>query len=192
MYIDPVRQYADFSKYPKADFILVTHEHGDHLDAAAINALSGPGTRVVLPEASRKKLGKGEALTHGAEINAPGLTIRAVPAYNVSPDKLGYHPKSRADNGYLITAGTGTGSLRIYIAGDTEPIPEMASLGQIDIAFLPMNLPYTMTPEQVAGAARVIRPRILYPYHFGKTDTGQLVALLAAEKSIEIRIRELQ
>lgn len=192
VYIDPVRQYADFSKYPRADLILVTHEHGDHLDPAAIAALSTPATRIILPEASRKKLGKGEALAHYAEVQAAGLTVRAVPAYNVSPDRQGFHPKSRGDNGYLITAGSGIDVLRIYIAGDTEPIPEMANLGQVDIAFLPMNLPYTMTPEQVAAAARTIHPRILYPYHFGKTDTNRLVSLLAEEKGIEVRIRKLE
>lgn len=188
IYVDPVSQYANFSKYPKADLILVTHEHGDHLDAGAIAVLSKNGTRIILPEASRQKLGKGEALGHNHTVEAAGVRVMAVPAYNVTPNRTGYHPKDRKDNGYVITAG----SLRIYIAGDTEPIPEMANLDPIDIAFLPMNQPYTMTPEQAAASARVIKPKILYPYHFGSTDTAALQKLLAANPEIEVRIRNLQ
>lgn len=188
IYIDPVSQYANFSKYPKADLILITHEHGDHLEAKAIAALRTESTRVILPEASRQKLGTGEALEHTKTIEVSGLKIMAVPAYNVTPGRTSYHPKSRKDNGYIISAG----SLRIYIAGDTEPIPEMAVLGPVDIAFLPMNQPYTMTPEQAAAAARMIKPKILYPYHFGSTDTAALVKLLAQNPDIEVRIRNLQ
>ena len=188
IYIDPVRQYADYSKLPKADLILVTHEHGDHLDAAAIASLRKPDTRIILPESSRAKLGSGEALEHGRAVQASGISVEAVPAYNSTAGRTGYHPKERKDNGYVLTVGT----LRIYVAGDTEPTAEMSRLGAIDIAFLPMNLPYTMTPEQAAAAARTIQPKILYPYHFGSTDTGLLTKLLADEKGIEIRMRKLQ
>ena len=188
IYIDPVRQYADFSKFPKADLILVTHEHGDHLDPAAIASLEKPATRIILPEASRAKLGAGETLQHGRVVQAAGVAVEAVPAYNSSAGRAGYHPRERKDNGYIITVG----NLRIYAAGDTEPTPEMAGMGAIDIAFLPMNLPYTMTPEQVAAVARAIRPVILYPYHFGSTETGLLTKLLAGEPGIEIRVRKLQ
>ncbi|MCX7028214.1 MAG: MBL fold metallo-hydrolase [Spirochaetes bacterium] len=187
IYVDPVKQYGDFSKFPAADLVLVTHEHGDHLDPGAITALSKTGTRVVLPEASRRKLGSGEALEHGQTLTVAGISVKAVPAYNVSAGRTGYHPKDRGDNGYVLTVG----SLRVYAAGDTEPIPEMADLGPIDIAFLPMNLPYTMTPEQAAQAARVIRPKILYPYHFGDSDTALLKSLLTGEKEIEVRLRKL-
>lgn len=188
IYIDPVRRYADFSKYPNADLLLITHEHGDHLESAAIDALKGSATRIVLPESSRAKLGEGETLDHGKTVEAAGIAALAVPAYNVSADRLRYHPKERKDNGYILTVG----NLRIYVAGDTEPIPEMADFGRIDIAFLPMNLPFTMTPEQAAAAARTIKPRILYPYHFGTTDPNLLVKLLADEKGIEVRVRNLQ
>ena len=188
VYIDPVKQYGDYSKFPKADLILVTHEHGDHLDPDSIALLKTGATKILLPEASRKKLGMGETLTHGQRIEAAGLSIEAVPAYNVSAGRENFHPKSRKDNGYILSAG----ALRIYVAGDTEPIPEMEGLGAIDIAFLPMNLPYTMSPEQVAAAARTIRPKILYPYHFGTTDTGSLAKLLADEPGIQIRLRKLQ
>jgi len=188
IYIDPVSQYGDFPKYPKADLILITHEHGDHLDPNAVATLSKSGTRILLPEASRRKLGKGESLEHGRALDVAGVTISAVPAYNVTPGHTNYHPKDRRDNGYVITAGF----LRVYVAGDTEPIPEMADLGRIDIAFLPMNQPYTMTPEQAAAAARIIRPKILYPYHFGSTDTSELTGPLSNDKDIEVRIRNLQ
>lgn len=188
IYIDPVKQYGDFSKFPKADLVLVTHEHGDHLDPGSIAALKTASTRIILNGASRKKLGKGEALEHGKVLESAGVSVKAVPAYNVTAGRTNYHPKDRRDNGYVITVG----NLHIYVAGDTEVIPEMADLGHIDIAFLPMNLPYTMTPEQVATAARTIKPKILYPYHFGNTDTSQLAKLLEGEKGIEVRLRKLQ
>jgi len=128
------------------------------------------------------------ALDWGRSVRAAGIEATAVPAYNVTPDHLGYHPKDRHDNGYLAAVGY----LRIYIAGDTEPTAEMAKLDRIDIAFLPMNQPYTMTPEQAAAAARAVRPRILYPYHFGSTDPRVLLNLLAHDSEIEVRIRNLQ
>lgn len=128
------------------------------------------------------------ALDWGRSVRAAGIEATAVPAYNVTPDHLGYHPKDRHDNGYLAAVGY----LRIYIAGDTEPTAEMATLGSVDIAFLPMNQPYTMTPEQAAAAARAVHPKILYPYHFGSTDPKTLVNLLAHDSDIEVRIRNLQ
>lgn len=188
VYVDPVTRYADYSTYPKADILLVTHEHGDHMEPAAVDALSSAATRLLAPAATRAKLGKGEVLEHGGKIDAAGISVTAVPAYNTTPGRTNYHPRERKDNGYVLTIG----NLRIYVAGDTEPIPEMAELGRIDIAFLPMNQPYTMIPEQVAAAARTIRPKILYPYHFGTTDTAELSKLLSGEEDIEIRFRELQ
>lgn len=188
IYIDPVSQYGEFSKFPDANLILVTHEHGDHLDKTAIGSIKSSSTRILLPAATQKKFGDGEILEHGRKLESLGITVEAVPAYNVSAGKTGYHPKERKDNGYILTVG----KLRIYIAGDTEPIPEMASFGHIDIAFLPMNQPYTMTPSQAAEAARVLKPAILYPYHFGSTDTALLAKLLADAPGIEVRIRKLQ
>lgn len=118
-----------------------------------------------------------------------GLKIEAVPAYNIVHMRSGnnpFHPKG-VGNGYVITFG----DTRVYVAGDTENTPEMKQLEDIDIAFLPMNLPYTMTPEMVADAAKALKPRILYPYHFGQTDTSKLVELLKDQKDIEVRIRKL-
>lgn len=187
-YIDPVSEYGHYSDYPKADAILVTHEHFDHLDPKVIDILSNSSTRIVVSGSTRAKLGKGELLEHGAQLQIAGLGITAVPAYNVTVGRTNYHPKGRHDNGYIISIG----ELRIYIAGDTEPIPEMGNFGRIDIAFLPMNQPYTMTPEQVAMAVAMIKPKILYPYHFGSTDTNALIKLLKNDKETEVRIRKLQ
>jgi L-ascorbate metabolism protein UlaG (beta-lactamase superfamily) len=123
-------------------------------------------------------------MKNGDTQNLAGISIEAVAAYNLEKP---FHPKGNG-NGYVLAFG----DTRVYVAGDTENIPEMKSLKGIDVAFLPMNLPYTMTPEQAADAAKVIRPKILYPYHYGNTDTGKLVDLLKDAPGIEVRIRDLQ
>lgn len=194
LYIDAVSDYGVYTRYPKADLILITHEHADHLDAAVIKTVSKPGTRLIVSRPVKNKLGTGEVLNHGEthKISVPAwkseIEIKAVPAYNITEGRTHFHPKDRGDNGYIIAIG----SLRIYLAGDTEDIQEMSDLGHIDIAFLPMNQPYTMLPEQAAAAAWRIRPSILYPYHFGSSDTARLKKLLEKEKDIEIRIRRMQ
>jgi L-ascorbate metabolism protein UlaG (beta-lactamase superfamily) len=190
VYVDPVSQFADFSKMPKADLILVTHEHGDHLDVAAIDKVRTGKMKLVYAAACAEKVARGIVMKNGESRTIDGIKIEAVPAYNlvhVRSEGVPFHAKG-AGNGYVITFG----GKRIYIAGDTENVPEMSNLGKIDVAFLPMNLPYTMTPEMVAEAAKRIKPKVLYPYHFGNTDTAQLVALLKGEKEIEIRIRKMQ
>jgi L-ascorbate metabolism protein UlaG (beta-lactamase superfamily) len=126
-------------------------------------------------------------LRNGEQRTIGGVRVEAVAAYNTTSGRERFHPKGR-DNGYILTFGTE----RIYVAGDTEDTPEMKALTNIAIAFLPMNQPFTMTPEQVAAAARAFRPRILYPYHFGNTDMGRLTALLADVTDIEIRLRDLR
>lgn len=187
IHIDPVAQYADYSKLPKADLILVTHEHGDHLDPKAIEQILKPTTSIVLNPNSAAKLGKGKAIKNGETIEVLGISILAVPAYNTTAGRDRYHPKGR-DNGYVLQFP----GLTVYVAGDTEDILEMKDLMGIDIAFLPMNQPYTMTPPQVASAARVIKPRVLYPYHFGETPTQELAALLKDERGIDLRIRKMK
>ena len=190
IYADPVSQFADFSHMPKADLILVTHEHGDHLDSLAIERCRTEKTIILCTEACAAKVRGATVMKNGDRTVKDNLTIEAVPAYNLvhmrSPG-VPFHAKG-VGNGYVLTLG----GKRIYVAGDTENIPEMSNLGVIDCAFLPMNLPYTMTPEMVAEAAKRIRPKILYPYHFGKTDTASLVSLLKDQKGIEIRIRNMQ
>jgi len=189
IHVDPWSQLADYSKLPKADIILVTHEHQDHLDPSAIKAISTNKTIVILTEKCSQKV-KGTIMKNGDVKTVEGLKIEAVPAYNIvnkRPDGNPYHPKGDG-NGYIITFG----DKRVYVAGDTENTPEMKALKNIDVAFLPMNLPYTMTPEMVADAVKTFKPKILYPYHFGKTDTSQLTKLLANEKGIEVRIRDME
>lgn len=190
IHVDPVSREADYSKMPKADLVLITHNHGDHLDSAAVEAIRKGGTRIVVSPAAARKIPGSEVLENGASLDAAGFHIEAVPAYNlvhVTAAGNPYHPRGKG-NGYIVAFG----DVRVYVAGDTENTPEMKGLKGIDVAFLPMNLPYTMTPEMVADAARAFRPRILYPYHYGQTDPQELVKLLAGEKGIEVRVRDLR
>ena len=190
IHVDPVGRYADYSQLPKADLILVTHEHRDHLDKQAIDRITKEDTLLALTAACAERIGHGLVMRNGDAKTFKGLRVEAVPAYNVvhmrSPGQP-FHPRG-VGNGYVITFG----NKRVYVAGDTENVPEMAKLATIDIAFLPMNLPYTMTPEMVAEAVHVIKPRIVYPYHFGNTDTSQLVRLLKDVENVEIRVRKMK
>ncbi len=186
--IDPVSIFADYTKLPKADVILITHEHADHLDAKAVSALEKKGTVIVANFASQKLLGKGIAMKNGEKLKPVSyLNLEAVPAYNTTAGREKFHPKGR-DNGYILTIG----GLRIYIAGDTEDISEMKKLKNIDIAFLPVNQPYTMTVDQAVNAARMFKPHILYPYHYGETKVVEIKEKLKAEPAIEVRIRQMQ
>lgn len=188
IFVDPVSEYADYTRQPKADFILITHEHHDHFDPKAIAALETEETSIVTNPVCQKMLGKGQAMKNGEVIQfAPDIRIEAIPAYNTTPGREIYHPKGR-DNGYILTLD----DTRIYIAGDTEDIPEMEQIKDIDIAFLPVNQPYTMTPAQAIRAAKIIHPHILYPYHYGDTDINQVKDGLKDEPEIEVRIRALQ
>ena len=189
IHIDPFSRVADYSQLSKADLILITHEHQDHLDLDALGKVQTGETDLVLTETCARQLNRGIIMQNGEQQIVRGIPIEAVPAYNLVHKRDNgqpYHPKG-VGNGYIITFS----GLRVYVAADTENTPEMKSLVGIDIAFLPMNLPYTMTPEMVADAAVAFRPRILYPYHFGNTDVQKLVHLLQDEKDIEVRIRQL-
>ena len=189
VYVDPDGRLADFAKLPKADLVLVTHQHGDHFDPAAIAALRQPSTRIIVTAQCLPLPAGASTMKNGDKARFADMSVEAVPAYNVvhhRGDGRPFHPRGEG-NGYVL----GFPGLRAYVAGDTENIPEMRTLAGVDIAFLPMNLPYTMTPEMVADAARMLRPKILYPYHYGDTDTGRLVRLLQGEQGIEIRIRKM-
>jgi len=190
VYVDPFSKLADYATLPKADVIVITHEHRDHLDPAAIEKIRTEKTTVVLTGTGAKQLTGGIVMKNSDVQIIEGVTIEAVPAYNIVHKRdtgEPFHPRG-AGNGYIMTFG----DKRVYVAGDTENIPEMTGLKNIDIAFLPMNLPYTMTPEMTAAAAKMIQPKILYPYHYGSTDTSLLTALLKDQKGIEVRIRKME
>ena len=189
IHVDPVGRYADYSKMPEADIIFITHEHGDHLDPDSVKKIRKPDTEIVLTEKCAEKISGGVVMKNGDFRTVKGIPVRAVPAYNIVHKRAGgapYHPRG-VGNGYVIQFGY----TKVYVAGDTENIPEMKELSGIDIAFLPMNLPYTMSPEMVADAVRMFNPKILYPYHYGNTDTSKIVELLKDKKDCEVRIRKL-
>lgn len=225
--VDPVTKLGnrtiDYSTMPKADCILVTHEHADHFDKEAIRLLTSDNTRLIMNKRCVEMYGAGDVMANGqisdklqSSLSEPcsarqpdansaskagtqlarrvngqwsmvnEITLEAVPAYNTTEGHLQFHPKGR-DNGYILTLD----GLRIYIAGDTEDIPEMSDIKDIDIAFLPCNQPYTMTPEQLVRAAKVIKPKVLFPYHYGNTDVSTIPAKLEGE-GIDVRIRHYE
>ena len=189
--IDPVAKLGnkviDYAAMPKADYLFVTHEHGDHFNQDAIRILSGETTRFITNKRCADMFGSGEVMANGDKKQiADDFTVEAVPAYNTTEGHLQFHPKGR-DNGYILTID----GLRIYIAGDTEDIPEMASIKDIDIAFLPCNQPYTMTTAQLVKAARVVKPKVLFPYHYGQTDVSGIPAQLKSD-GIDVRIRHYE
>lgn len=193
IYVDPFSRAGDYANLPKADMILVTHAHPDHFDMGAIEKINTANTQMIYTQEcanTNKYKGKTIVMKNGDNKTVDNITIEAVPAYNIEhkrPDGNVFHPKGEG-NGYLITFG----DKRVYVAGDTENIPEMKNLGKIDIAFLPMNLPYTMTPEQAADAAKMVHPKVFYPYHYGDTDVNRLVNLMKDEKGVEVRIRDMK
>ena len=187
--VDPVSglgKPTDYAtEFPKADYLLVTHEHGDHLDKEAIAALRKDGTAFITNARCAEIMGWGEVMANGErkELQA-GIGLETVPAYNYTEGRTQFHPKGR-DNGFILTLD----GLRIYIAGDTEDIPEMADIKDIDIAFLPVNQPYTMTVDQCVNAAKTLAPKVLIPYHFGQTDLSPLPGQLPG---IDVRLRQMQ
>ena len=189
--IDPVTKLGNrtinYTAMPKADYLLVTHEHGDHFDKEAIRILTGEQTRFITNKRCAEMFGAGEVMENGNKIRiADDFTVEAVPAYNTTEGHLQFHPKGR-DNGYILTLD----GLRIYVAGDTEDIPEMDGIKDIDIAFLPCNQPYTMTVAQLVRAARMVRPKVLFPYHYGQTDISDVPSQLKGD-GIDVRIRHYE
>ena len=189
IHVDPVGEYADYQEMPGASLVLVSHQHGDHLDVSAVGAVRRGGTVVIAPPICSEHLDGARILGNGQTTSAHGVEVEAVPAYNIRHTRDGrtpFHPRGEG-NGYILTLG----EKRLYLAGDTENIPEMRDFGRVDIAFLPMNLPYTMTPEMAAEAARMLQAGIVYPYHFVETETSRLVELLADLPEVEVRVRAM-
>jgi L-ascorbate metabolism protein UlaG (beta-lactamase superfamily) len=184
VYIDPAQ--GNFDGLPKADLILITDIHFDHFVPDIIAKLRKPGTVIAGPEAVAQKLTGIEILRNGESKTFGAWGVEAVAAYNLkrgpAPGQF-YHEKGRG-NGYVLTWG----GKRIYVAGDTEAIPEMRALRNIDIAFVPMNLPYTMTPEEAAGAVKAFKPKVVYPYHYRGTDVNVFAKALEGS-GIEVRLR---
>jgi L-ascorbate metabolism protein UlaG (beta-lactamase superfamily) len=199
VYVDPVGGAAAFTGMPKPDLILLTHMHPDHFDTKTLDAIVPAGVKPVLivPKSVAEKLTDGlkgktdvKILANGEKAEVQGIGLEAVAAYNTSSGKENFHPKGR-DNGYVLSLG----GKKIYIAGDTEDTPEMRAMKGIDVAFLPMNLPYTMSVDKAAEAIRALKPKIVYPYHYRssdntKADFEQLKKLMGADSGVEIRVRD--
>jgi L-ascorbate metabolism protein UlaG (beta-lactamase superfamily) len=188
IYVDPVGAER-FAGQPAATAVLFTHGHSDHFDLPTLHAVAAelpetcnPDVAEKLPPAWREKA---QVLANGDKGHIEGFEIEAMPAYNLTPDRQNYHPRG-IGNGYVLSIG----GKRIYIAGDTEDTPEMRALRGIDVAFLPMNLPYTMEPEQAADAAQAFRPVVVYPYHYGGSDFPQVFARLLDGTGISVRLAD--
>ncbi len=175
--VDPVGGAAAYAGLPQPQLILITHEHGDHFDLPTLESL--PAVRIIANPAVWIKLppemqSRATQMHNGGAADVLGIRIEAIPAYNITEDRLQYHPKGR-DNGYVLTIG----GKRFLIAGDTEDTPELRALENIHAAFLPMNLPYTMTVQQAADAVGEFQPEIAYPYHHRGSDLAEFTRLVA-------------
>jgi L-ascorbate metabolism protein UlaG (beta-lactamase superfamily) len=184
IYLDPAKP-VDFSGKPKADLILITDIHGDHMDPDAIKAISKAGTEILAPPAVVQTVTTAKPITNGESKTWQDWTVEAIPAYNLKrgpePGKL-FHDKGRG-NGYVLTFG----GKRFYFSGDTEGVPEMRALKNIDVAFVCMNLPYTMPPDEAADAVKAFHPKIVIPYHYRGSDLSTFQKALAGT-GIEVRL----
>ena len=198
LYFDPVSMFGDFTKQPKADAVFITHCHFDHFEVKSISALSNKGTSLFIDSTSATMMRDSAAVKCTKNIMKPsetanllnGIKIECVPAYNITEGHQQFHPRARKDCGYILTIG---GS-RIYIAGDTENIPELKALKNIDVAFMPVNQPYTMTINQTIDAVKAMRPKVFYPYHYGGTNVKTDIKRLEKEAKAytDVRVRGME
>jgi L-ascorbate metabolism protein UlaG (beta-lactamase superfamily) len=184
IYVDP--SGADFSALPPATAILITHAHGDHFDPATLEKVAGDTAPILTTEEVQGKLAdalkaRSTVLRNGESGTLNGIAIEAVAAYNTTPERQKYHPQG-VGNGYVLSFG----DKRVYVAGDTEPTPEMLALKDIAVAFLPCNLPYTMTVDQLAEAIKTFRPAVTYPYHYGDTDLSGLPGMVGDASDVRL------
>lgn len=181
VYVDPVGTAEEYAGFPPPDLILITHIHKDHLAPELVAVLKQTDTQVIGPATVIEQLGYGTVIGNGESTSAAGLAIEAIPAFNTTPERLNFHPRGR-DNGYVLSKD----GVRLYISGDTEDIPAMRALQHIDIAFVCMNLPYTMTVEQAASAVNAFKPGVVIPYHYrgkdGMSDLDKFEKLVAGTK----------
>jgi L-ascorbate metabolism protein UlaG (beta-lactamase superfamily) len=184
IYVDPAPP-ANISGLKPGGLILITDIHGDHMNVADITALSNANTETIAPAAVQATVKTAKTLANGESTEWHKWKITAVPMYNIRnnmPNGTPYHPKGRG-NGYVLSYG----GKNFYFAGDTEGTPEMRALKDIDVAFIPMNLPYTMTPEDAADAVKAFRPKVAIPYHYRGQDVQKFAKALEGT-GIEVRI----
>jgi L-ascorbate metabolism protein UlaG (beta-lactamase superfamily) len=184
LYIDPAQ--GKYDDLPKADYILITDIHSDHMAPPLVERLSKPGTVILAPAAVAKTVTSATVIANGESKTIGPFQVEAVPIYNLKPASDGtlYHPKGRG-NGYVLTYG----GKRFYFSGDTEGTPEMKALRNIDVAFVCMNLPYTMSPQAAAEAVRAFHPAVVYPYHYSQSDLTAFAKALDGS-GIDVRVRD--
>lgn len=183
IYIDPVGGKEAFKGQKAPDIILITDIHGDHMSSETVLSIKLKHTKIIAPKAVVESIKMGEVLNNDEALKVNGISIKATPMYNTTASRLKFHQKGRG-NGYLISALEKI----IYISGDTEDIPEMRRIKNIDYAFICMNLPYTMSVKQAASAILEMKPKIVFPYHHKGSDLAKLKELLKSDKDIELNI----
>ncbi len=187
IYVDPVGDPVRFEPFPGPDLILITDIHQDHLSKEVVDKVKQPETLVIATLDAVTQLGYGKVLNNGDAFTDKGVRIEAVPAYNLTQERMKFHPKGRG-NGYVVTLE----GKRIYLSGDTEDIPEMRILKNIDYAFICMNLPYTMTEDQAASAVLDFRPKMVFPYHYrgknGFSDIERFKNLVEKDGDIQVKL----
>jgi L-ascorbate metabolism protein UlaG (beta-lactamase superfamily) len=178
---------ADFKGANPPDLILITHEHGDHFSVPTLTELAGPNTVIVAPQSVYAMLppalqAKTKVMKNGDKGTFAGVPVEAVVEYNTTPERMMFHPKGR-DNGYVLSLG----GKRVYLAGDTEEAPELKNLPNIDVAFIPMNLPYTMTVDAAAAWVKDFKPKVVYPYHYAESDVNKFKTLVGNASEVRLR-----